>query len=423
MRRAWLTCALVALAAAAQAQEVQQTPGDTAAAPLQKPGPGTEAPDFGTGVSFFPIPNVANGKNEGTTLGLIGAFLYPDEHGDIGSVFTVGVGDRDLVGINVFLDYRTNPTPYSFIEFFASKAETVEQEYQVYFEDRKVDHGRFNMLFEFDRATIATNRFFGREDDAPLANESVYTSDSYRTRLYFGPNLDDDVSLQGTFRFAHTSIEHSIVPNVPQTIDVFPNEPGIETGNVYAFGASLTYEGRDNVNTPTEGAYGNVFAEAARFVSDEQNVPYYRVGAEGKKLWPWTDERTLVTVVRMKCQFEFGDEVPFYELSALGGEKTLRGYGSQRFTNKDMVLVNLEQRIRVWQMSLFGVKGDIQLAPFVDLGEVFDTGTGDFLHNPGIHYSYGCGLRGVVNPYVVGRIDIGFGTEGAAVAVGIDYPF
>src|SRR5215831_3085373 len=149
MRRWRVSCALVALAASARAQQEPQTPSEVPA-PLVKPEPGAEAHDFGTGVQFFPVPNVANGKNEGTTLGLIGAFLYPDERGDIGSVFTVGVGVRDLVGINVFLDYRTNPTPNSFIEFYASKAEEVEQEYQVYFEDRKLDHGRYNMLYEFD---------------------------------------------------------------------------------------------------------------------------------------------------------------------------------------------------------------------------------------------------------------------------------
>jgi len=281
------------------------------------------------------------------------------------------------------------------------------------------------MLFEFDRSVITTYRFYGRADDAPASDESVYTGAAYRTRLYFGPNITDKLAVQGTFRFAHTNIEPSLITNVPQTLDAFPNEPGIETGNIYALGLSLTYENRDNVNTPTTGEFGNVFGEAARFVNDDTNVPYYRVGAEGKKLWPWTDEAINVTVLRLKCQVMFGSEIPFYELSSLGGDKTLRGYGAQRFTNDDMLLLNLEQRIRLAQLTMFGVKGDVQLAPFVDIGEVFTSFRRDIVEDgaDGFHYSYGLGIRGVVNPYVVGRIDVGFSPEGSAIAVGIDYPF
>ena len=41
----------------------------------------------------------------------------------------------------------------------------------------------------------------------------------------------------------------------------------------------------------------------------------------------------------------------------------------------------------------------------------------------GFHYSYGVGIRGVVSPYVVGSIDIGFAPGSSALAIGIDYPF
>jgi hypothetical protein len=41
----------------------------------------------------------------------------------------------------------------------------------------------------------------------------------------------------------------------------------------------------------------------------------------------------------------------------------------------------------------------------------------NFEFNPGI------GLRAVVRPNILGRIDVGFGKDGPAVFVGLGYPF
>jgi hypothetical protein len=422
-----LVAAIVAgTTAAAPQQQPQPTGKDVVAVPLPAPEQTNTEParTFETGVSFVPIPKIGSGKNEGTTLGVIGAFLFANDQGNIESIVSGSVSYRSLVGVNVSGAYRANPTPYSFLEFFASKSEHVEEEYQAFFRDLRVDQGKYNMLFEFDKSVVTTYRFYGRQDDAPQSNESAYTGAAYRTRLYFGPNLTEHTSLLGTFRFGHMNIQRSLIEDLPQTLDAFPNEVGIEGGNVYALGTSLVYENRDSVNTPTRGEYGNVFGEMIRYVTDESNTPYYRVGAEGKKLWPWSDEAQLVSVLRLKCQFMFGETVPFYELSSLGGRDSLRGYGAQRFTNNDMLLMNFEQRIRVARVNLFGVKGDVQLAPFIEMGDIFTSGD-DLAQNggSGFHYSYGVGIRGVVSPYVVGSIDIGFAPGSSALAIGIDYPF
>jgi hypothetical protein len=38
-------------------------------------------------------------------------------------------------------------------------------------------------------------------------------------------------------------------------------------------------------------------------------------------------------------------------------------------------------------------------------------------------FSPGVGIRAVVRPNIVGRMDIGWGSEGMAVFVGLGYPF
>ncbi len=64
---------------------------------------------------------------------------------------------------------------------------------------------------------------------------------------------------------------------------------------------------------------------------------------------------------------------------------------------------------------------EIELAPFIDVGRVFDrTSTIPFEQ---LHKVYGMGFRGIARPFVVGYVDIGYGSEGAAVFTGLNYPF
>ena len=117
-----------------------------------------------------------------------------------------------------------------------------------------------------------------------------------------------------------------------------------------------------------------------------------------------------------------GDDVPFYELSSLGGQNSLRGYGEDRFIDNNLVNVNIEQRLHVFRTRMFNVVSDFEIAPFVDGGKVFNTFTElqlfkDFAVTPGI------GFRGIVRRTVVGRVDVGYSDEGGAVFAGLDYPF
>jgi hypothetical protein len=64
---------------------------------------------------------------------------------------------------------------------------------------------------------------------------------------------------------------------------------------------------------------------------------------------------------------------------------------------------------------------DIEVTPFVDTGRVFaDSGTFPISH---LHTVGEVGFRGIARPFVVGYVDVGYGSEGAAVFTGINYPF
>ena len=60
------------------------------------------------------------------------------------------------------------------------------------------------------------------------------------------------------------------------------------------------------------------------------------------------------------------------------------------------------------------------MAPFIDMGRVFSSlrkePLEDYQINPGV------GFRAIVQPNVVGRVDIGYGKEGINAFVGLDFP-
>jgi hypothetical protein len=67
------------------------------------------------------------------------------------------------------------------------------------------------------------------------------------------------------------------------------------------------------------------------------------------------------------------------------------------------------------------VLAQIELAPFIETGQVFD----DIVQSPvnDLHWVYGFGFRGIVPPQILAFVDIGRGSEGFSVFTGIDYPF
>lgn len=139
-----------------------------------------------------------------------------------------------------------------------------------------------------------------------------------------------------------------------------------------------------------------------------------------KKLFP-SESKRLILVVRGDLQMTFGNQVPFYERSSLGGQNSLRGYGVDRYIDDHLVALSVEQRIHVLRTHILNVAAEFEIAPFLDTGKVFSTLKDkqfkDYKFTPGI------GFRGIVRPSVIGRVDYGYSNEGGAVFAGLDFPF
>ena len=96
--------------------------------------------------------------------------------------------------------------------------------------------------------------------------------------------------------------------------------------------------------------------------------------------------------------------VPFYEMGTLGGSRTLRGFNTFRFRDRNAILFNTEYR---WQIFR-----PLDLALFVDAGHVFGGVEELALEAEDFEFGYGVGFRFKAGQRVIGRIDVARSREG-----------
>lgn len=100
-------------------------------------------------------------------------------------------------------------------------------------------------------------------------------------------------------------------------------------------------------------------------------------------------------------------QMPFYRLQSIGGARSLRGYRSDRFRDRNVFLVNAEVRCQIWHW--------LDMAVFTDAGHVFrDLDTLQFA-DPRV--GYGVGFRVKKDGQTLGRIDFARSVEGFRTTV------
>jgi outer membrane protein assembly factor BamA len=182
---------------------------------------------------------------------------------------------------------------------------------------------------------------------------------------------------------------------------------------------SVAYDDRDSPTITTHGTLGAAHVEIVdRALGSSES--YVKYGFELRRFIPFR-ERFVLAIHSVLDFLSQSDQAPFYERNAIGGVKSLRGFGDDRFVDANRFFTSIELRTLAFRRQLFDVMTELEVAPFIDAGEVFPAGrTFPF---ESLHYVGGLGFRGVVRPQVVGFVDIGYGSDGPAVFTGLDYPF
>lgn len=371
------------------------------------------------GYSYYPLPAFAYNRNEKYWVGALMPVLRSNEKDQVQDILAPQYLHNQYIGETVSLNYYGYPSDTETYHAVASYSTKIERDFDVSYKNVAAGGGRYIVAGQVNWFKNAFRRFFGIGNNAPESDETNYTSREAVVQLTVGINLTSDFALMLTERYHDVRVEQGAVTSLPQTKSFFPNLIGIDGAQIVGHKLSLRYDTRDKQLIPTEGTYVNISAEFNQNLKHEEENQWWRFTFDARHLLPHGPG--LVFVAHVFMDSISGPGVPFYEEPMLGGETTLRAFGQSRFIDENAILINFEERIPALEKRIFDHPINFEVAPFVDVGRVYDAfGTKAFTNlqvNPGV------GFRLLALPNVVGRMDVSYGRGGGNVFVGLDYPF
>lgn len=291
--------------------------------------------------------------------------------------------DRGLIiGAGYLIEnqgFRKNPYAYKH-EFLASYLTGRQSFIFEYKGNVKKLFGEQDLAIDF-RALGPFNQsnFFGYGNNSIYKKEDDFEIDYYRNRYDL---IKADIFLE-YFPFSKAKIfygsssefYHSQSKNNEETFfHEFNLEQPLENifDDKFFTGATVgvDYDSRDNKSIPKAGFRifsrldwkGEVKGQRRNFTALDNSVSLYKT--------IFNDNLTIAN--RTGLQAVWGNPY-FYQHAMIGGEMSLRGYNSQRFTGKTALYNNLDLRLKLFSFSSYLVPGTVGVIGFYDIGRVWMT--------------------------------------------------
>ncbi len=133
---------------------------------------------------------------------------------------------------------------------------------------------------------------------------------------------------------------------------------------------------------------------------------------------PWSKGRVLALRAAFETKSEMEDkEIPFYLLSELGSDETIRGFSRDRFRDKDAILASAEYRYPIWEDH----PNSLDAFVFIDAGQVSDYIFDNFKKD-NTRLGYGLGFRFYNDEKddLMAKLSFGFSKERFRVVFALD---
>jgi hypothetical protein len=405
-------------------------------APTQAPPPGPLPPPASppTGLwrwfdpataPFIPVPLVGVDPDSGTTLGLIPAWVHIDEHREINRIIAPDVLYNPYFGFGLHgrvYGYSSGDEQWSIVTGLKQR---VEREFDIEYQLGRLRESRwsFNAGLIYDRSGVP--RFYGIGNNTPASAQTNYTAQQERAQIQIGLNLGHVWQLLYTARLQVMDVLPGTLAKVASIEEKYSGRLG--TNKLFLNRLSINYDTRNDLAVPSRGmlliAYGGM-ASRNGLLNDSM---YSEVGGDGRAFWPIAHDAILAGHMAIRY-LPTAHGVPFWALSRIGGgdsvvggEQPLRGFGNGRYYDRDSLSASLELRRKVLTFGASSSTVEVEITPFIDVGRVFARSSTIPLRH--LHRVYGVGFRGIARPFVVGYVDIGYGSEGIAAFTGLNYPF
>ncbi len=375
---------------------------------------------------FVPLPVFSTNPNAGNEVGVLPVVVFR-ERKRITNIFAPSYLYSELIGHEFKFRMRQFPSRTSLVHVDASWSTEGELDEQILVEELDIADGRLFARAEAHYAQELAPRFFGFGNDTDDDDESTYTNRESGGFLQIGGYLPWDFEASYTAEVRNVAIRTGQIDDLPDIRDLHGDTSGLEDRNVeFSHRIDLVYDsrrdrkGEKNRKVPVSGAFVDVWYKVADEVF-QSDFFYNQWGVDARIWLPLFDNR-LVTVARVGAVVTEGRDIPFWARPSLGGKESLRGFGEGRFVEDDAIFFSLEERVTLFEATLMDTLTMYEVAAFIDGGRVF--GEDDDFTLSGTKFAVGGAVRLIVpNSDLVTSIDVGFGNEGPAIFVTLDYPY
>ena len=376
---------------------------------------------------FIPVPEIDVDPNSGTTAGLIPTILLTNDRDEINKIIAPSIDHNPYFGMGIGLSLYSYPSQDTQWSVIAGAQQRVQKSFAYqYVAGRQRDTTwSFAASLVYDRN--GTPRFYGVGNNSPVYDETDYTLQQKYIQTTLGYNVSHELQIAWVFRARDVDVQPGTLVRIETLVQRFGNILGVGVNHETLNRLEIIYDTRDDTIVPTRGGEYVLFGGVAGSEGVLDSNLYSATGIDAKQLFPLHPGSILVAHVALRYMPGV-DHVPFWSLSEIGGDKSvigeeqpLRGYGEGRFYGRNAFDSNIELRQRVASLDKLSTHINVELTPFIDMGQVFASSrTFPMSH---LHKVVGVGFRGIAAPFVVGFVDVGYGSEGAAVFTGINYPF
>lgn len=368
------------------------------------------------------LPIVDTDPNRGTTFGIMPILVIQD-------TTTAKITQIHAPSLTYNVDFSWIPTYryYYYPQDDASLAvraswSKFEREAFAEYQDRSAFDTPYDVFLRAWYNVDASQRFYGIGPESRKSSQVNYKQEYWQYKWALGAPLVEGSSwhVRAGQRYESSRILNGPLSGLPQISDAFPAEYSNPYQQTNETRLTLDYDTRDAIATTTRGAFFQTYAEASvrGYLSQ---YDYERYGMDARWFHPAASDPGKVFAIQALFEQVIGPRPPFWLLPSLGGKYTLRAYGDGRFIDRGAAVVNAEERITFYEAKVAGATTEFQFAPFAGCGTVFDSPKAAQMSD--VRTVVGAAVRAVVRPQVVGSIDVGYGNEGAAVFMDINYSF
>jgi hypothetical protein len=246
---------------------------------------------------------------------------------------------------------------------------------------------RTDVNFHVRKSGIEVNNFFGKGNNTSFS-DSLYNNKYYKVdhEQYMG-DLSFIFPFGNMLKFSlGIGLKHFRVEDKANTITniVDFDSTGIKKVNLSFLKGGIEYDKRDNTSAPYTGYY----AAANGYYSPKVFNDAFEFGKVTGDLRGYLGYKTRISLaLRAYGEKIIGNSFPYFESAFLGGQKSLRGFPSERYAGDGSVMGSAELRLRLFNYNIllpqsFGIFG------FGETGRVYLKGE----DSKKWHASYGGGM-------------------------------